>query len=128
MRLEKSRTIIPKNMETMLVSQIGDLKIKSIDTNILNTAIMKMLEKYSRSNVGMVYSLTGQFFDYLKLQGIIIENPVDNVMQLSKRKKVKELESIEELIKIEPLYFKFGVWRTRRCYNMQENHTIIIQG
>ena len=77
MRLEKSRTIIPKNMETMLVSQIGDLKIKSIDTNILNTAIMKMLEKYSRSNVGMVYSLTGQFFDYLKLQGIIIENPVD---------------------------------------------------
>lgn len=85
-----------KNVENMLVSQIGDLKIKSIDTNILNTAIMKMLEKYSRSNVGMVYSLTGQFFDYLKLQGIITDNPFDNVMKLPKRKKVKEFESIEE--------------------------------
>lgn len=96
-----------KNIENMLVSQIGDLKIKAIDTNILNAAIMKMLEEYSRSNVVIVYSLMGQFFDYLKLQGVIVENPFENVMKLPKRKKVREFENIEDFEEDEDGYYIF---------------------
>ncbi len=85
-----------KNIENMLLSKIGSVKVKMIDTNILNKVFMEMLENYGRQNVGMVYSLTLQFFEYCKIQFIIEDNPCTNMMKLPKKKKIKEYSNIND--------------------------------
>lgn len=79
----------------MLYKQIGFLKLKEITTEILNNAFVYLLENYSRQNVGMVYSLTKDFFEDMKTSFIISFNPFTNVKPLPKKKRGREYNQEE---------------------------------
>ena len=61
-----STLVSRKNDMQLLYNIIGTLKLKEITTEIINSAFVKLLEKYNRQTIGMVYSLTGEFFVDMK--------------------------------------------------------------
>lgn len=62
------------------------MKLKEITTEILNKAFTSLLENYSRKSVGMIYSLTKEFFEDMKTSYVISFNTFSNVKPLQKKR------------------------------------------
>lgn len=89
-----TKTSRKDNLKT-LYNQIGTLKLKEITTEILNKAFISLLENYSRKTVGMIYSLTKEFFEDMKTSYVISFNPFSNVKPLPKKKRGREYSQEE---------------------------------
>lgn len=90
-----STLVSRKNDMKLLYNLIGTLKLKEITTEIINNAFVKLLEKYNRQTIGMLYSLTDEFFVDMKTSFIISFNPFANAKPLPKKKRGKEYNQEE---------------------------------
>lgn len=90
-----STLVSRKNNLQPLYNLIGSLKLKDITTEIINNTFVKLLQAYNRQTVGMVYSLTSEFFVDMKTSYVISTNPFANAKPLPKKKRGKEYDQEE---------------------------------
>lgn len=108
--------------ETTLITRIGDLSLKQIDDNIIQTMVInKMKEKgYAYSTIKKTYSTLGQALKYAVARNKIDKNPMDDVFlpkrSLFENKKIRFLSDEERTKLVSTCYAKFD--NGRRIYKL----------
>lgn len=106
--------------ETTLITRIGDLSLKQIDDNIIQTMIINKMkeEGYAFATIKKAYSTLGQVLKYAVARGKIDKNPMDDVFlpkrSLFEKKKIRFLSDEERTKLVSTCYAKFE--NGRRVY------------
>lgn len=68
-------------IETTLIKRIGNLSLKQIDDNLIQTMVINKMkeEGYAYATIKKTYSTLGQALKYAVARGKIEKNPIDNV-------------------------------------------------
>lgn len=106
--------------ETTLITRIGNLSLKQIDDNIIQTMVINKMkeEGYAYATIKKTYSTLGQVLKYAVTRGKIDKNPMDNVFlpkrSLFEKKKIRFLSDEERTKLVSTCYMKFD--NGRRIY------------
>jgi integrase len=99
--------------ETTLIKRIGNLSLKQIDDNLIQTMIINKMkeEGYAYATIKKTYSILGQALKYATTRGKIEKNPIENVFlpkrSLFENKKIRFLSNEERNRLVSTCYMKF---------------------
>lgn len=106
--------------ETTLIKRIGNLSLKQIDDNLIQTMIINKMkeEGYAYATIKKTYSTLGQALKYATARGKIEKNPMNDVFlpkrSLFENKKIRFLSDEERTKLVSTCYMKFE--NGRRVY------------
>ena len=78
-----------KNDLAIIMKELGEVRLDSITTNMLNNFFSKALTPTNRKRLGMVYSITEDFFKDMYNNGVLLESPFG--------RGIKKLPSVEKV-------------------------------
>lgn len=99
--------------ETTLIKRIGNLSLKQIDDNLIQTMIINKMkeEGYAHGTIKKTYSTLGQALKYAVARGKIDNNPMDDVFlpkrSLFENKKIRFLSDEERNKLVSTCYMTF---------------------
>ncbi len=103
-----------KELETFLEKKKGKVNFKEIDRNILRDFVIDLnLKKKSFITIARKISSIRSFFKFLKRKNIIRKNPASYLITPKKEKRLPEVLSVEQMIKILEKPEKENVWARR---------------
>lgn len=103
-----------KELETFLEKKKGKVNFKEIDRNILRDFVIDLnLKKKSFVTIARKISAIKSFFKFLKRKNIIKKNPAPHLITPKKEKRLPEVLSVKQMIKILEKIQEDNVW-TRR--------------
>ena len=97
-RTKKSR----KQDLKIIFKKIGAVRIDKINAQMLNDCFFSCLTDKNRQQLGMVYAITRDFFEDMRIRGVLPDNPFNYAKKLPSPKKViKEEYTIEEIDEVD---------------------------
>ena len=103
-----------KELETFLEKKKRKVNYKEIDRNILRDFVIDLnLKKKSFITIARKISSIRSFFKFLKRKNIIRKNPASYLITPKKEKRLPEVLSVEQMIKILEKPEKENVWARR---------------
>lgn len=103
-----------KELETFLEKKKGKVNFKEIDRNILRDFVIDLnLKKKSFITIARKISSIRSFFKFLKRKNIIRKNPASYLITPKKEKRLPEVLSVEQMIKILEKTREENVWARR---------------
>lgn len=78
-----------KNDLAIIMKELGEVRLDSITTNMLNNFFSKALTPTNRKRLGMVYSITEDFFKDMYNNGVLLDSPFG--------RGIKKLPSVEKV-------------------------------